>query len=927
MASFLFAPAPNDEAAAFIASKPAVSRSVFNKLLPELKARAFTITGIASADVLQAARDEIAKLPQGGDWDDIKQSLVTKLSPYFVDESAPQEDRDKQTAAANRRAELLLRTHGQQAYASAQYGMLNEQRELFPFWQYMSLGDSHVRPSHAALDGIVLPADHEFWQTHFPPWDWGCRCQCIPLTRHDTAQIAQKQQSRPADQQDVLGDYAQADLTVSRRLVRNGVSYNVTAPREEGKPGAYAFHPGDLRISPETLKSRYDAQTFAGFEQWAKGQVLDGPGFVGPDGKPVTVWEWMHGMSAPVAVPDDDWPHPDKVEIVKALGGSTGAELVKDPRTGRLFVRKRGSSPEHLREEAAADQLYRALGAPVPESRVTDTPSGPVKLAEYIEGKTMAQYLKGATAARKKAILAVAAQHFGADALLGNWDVAGMGMDNLLVDEQGKVWRIDNGGALRFRAQGQPKDAGWNAFPTELWTMRDPAKNADVAQLFGGLDIFAIARQIEALDPSVIAAAPDAVRPMLAARLANLRSIAGKALDMEHDQWKAGYTDHLTRHTMSMRAAGVFDHLSASLTQRAGTVKAVDENGLDWDHLRSHGVAAPRPAAAVATDPHYQPLLNAIKSLNKHGAAGDFQYNVSTIHSAQSHQPQLEQMEAHGTPAQKAMAAHYLPFLDHIQQAVTGVAHGHFHQIPAFTQHTAAPAPAGPATASAAPSVVQSFAAYCQAHGLSNAPASSWMGAQAGNSWNADARAYKFFLAQHLGLPDAAHYWGDTGKSACEANWQTFTAKHGPSVEQSLIARHAMVQEILGKMDFRYNDRARRAVRLVRTESLPVMQAEHVRKGPDRLMPRGPNASSSIFRKTSIHGSETTVQAVPHSRITALYMIERDAGLANGSFLNDTENEVTFIPAAIPFDYVASASFAGGADATQWGLNLSHLRP
>jgi SPP1 gp7 family putative phage head morphogenesis protein len=80
--------------------------------------------------------------------------------------------------AADRRAELLLRTHGQQAYATTQYKMMDEQRDLFPFWQYLSMGDSHVRATHAALDGVVLPADSEFWTTHFPPWDWGCRCQC-----------------------------------------------------------------------------------------------------------------------------------------------------------------------------------------------------------------------------------------------------------------------------------------------------------------------------------------------------------------------------------------------------------------------------------------------------------------------------------------------------------------------------------------------------------------------------------------------------------------------------------------------------------------------------------------------------------------------------------------------------------------------------
>ena len=308
MATFLFAPTPNTDAIAFIANKPALSRDVFNKLLPELKARAFTISGIQAADVLQRARDLVATLPAGGDWEDIKKSLVHEITPYFVDKTASDEEQAGQATAAERRAELLIRTHGQQAYAAAQYSMLDEQRDLFPFWQYLSLGDNHVRPTHQALDGVVLPADHEFWQTHYPPWEWGCRCQCVPLTRSDTVRMRHKDQDKPADQQRVLGDFAQQDLTATRRLVRNGVSYNLSSAYEEGKPGAYFFDPS-LRIPPDQLQHRYDADIFAKFQQWAQKQVLDehtttgGPLAISyvpgqgtfHHGELATVWDWMNG--------------------------------------------------------------------------------------------------------------------------------------------------------------------------------------------------------------------------------------------------------------------------------------------------------------------------------------------------------------------------------------------------------------------------------------------------------------------------------------------------------------------------------------------------------------------------------------------------------------------------------------------------------
>jgi hypothetical protein len=36
--------------------------------------------------------------------------------------------------------------------------------------------DDRTRPQHAALDGLILPASHEFWDEHYPPWGFNCRC-------------------------------------------------------------------------------------------------------------------------------------------------------------------------------------------------------------------------------------------------------------------------------------------------------------------------------------------------------------------------------------------------------------------------------------------------------------------------------------------------------------------------------------------------------------------------------------------------------------------------------------------------------------------------------------------------------------------------------------------------------------------------------
>ena len=113
-ADLLFKPTPHKEAAAFIASKPVVSREVFDGLLPELRARAFVISGVETANVVQQIRDRIADLPQGANWDDVKRDLVEDLHPFLRSDDDPEN-----TIAAERRAELLIRMHGFQAYQAS----------------------------------------------------------------------------------------------------------------------------------------------------------------------------------------------------------------------------------------------------------------------------------------------------------------------------------------------------------------------------------------------------------------------------------------------------------------------------------------------------------------------------------------------------------------------------------------------------------------------------------------------------------------------------------------------------------------------------------------------------------------------------------------------------------------------------------------
>jgi SPP1 gp7 family putative phage head morphogenesis protein len=324
MPEFLFRPVPHTDAIDFIRSKPVVSREVFDQLLPELQARAFTITGMVPGDVAQTVRDLIADVPAGMPWDKQKGLITKALSPYM----------DEADAIA--KAELLLRVHGQEAYASSADAVMRRQIAVFPYWQYRTMGDSKVRPAHRALNGLILPATSSFWKTHDPPWEWGCRCIKIPMSDDDVNDIRDRQSKNDLEGGFLLTDRLRTELETSNRLVRGANVYNV-APT-----GTFKFNPQDLTLTVDQIKARYSLKVWGEFESWARKTEI------GPNDTR-TVWNWINGEpgapeSASVAAAVPAAPSPTPLEATERrimLNKTESAHLFSDDAT--LVFSKPGS--------------------------------------------------------------------------------------------------------------------------------------------------------------------------------------------------------------------------------------------------------------------------------------------------------------------------------------------------------------------------------------------------------------------------------------------------------------------------------------------------------------------------------------------------------------------------------------------------------
>lgn len=217
-----------------------------------------------------------------------------------------------------------------------------------------------------------------------------------------------------------------------------------------------------------------------------------------------------------------------KMKYVKNLAGSTGAkEYVNE--ANKHWVVKRGSKGHggvaQVMAEATANDIYEAVGIPVPKHELEEKEDDAVLKLEFIQGPTFGQIKdKKARASIKKELQ----KGFIIDALLANWDVIGLNRDNILIPADGSPpVRIDNGGTFTFRASGKFKPFGPNVY--ELETMRDPIQAPQAAAVFGTLSDGEVHQQImEIIQPNfhtILALTPDRLKTIMAARMDYLLSI------------------------------------------------------------------------------------------------------------------------------------------------------------------------------------------------------------------------------------------------------------------------------------------------------------------------------------------------------------------------------------------------------------------
>jgi SPP1 gp7 family putative phage head morphogenesis protein len=166
---FIFKKAVN-----FLKNRKVLPKEEYQKLDDDARAKAFTVSGYTSLEILQQFSDSLTQaVEEGKTKDDFRKEINSFLEDHGYDAMNPW------------KSDTIFRTNIQTAYNAGHYKSMTspETLRLLPYWQYKTAYDGRVRDEHAAMHNAVYRADDPIWDIWYPPNGFRCRCIVRALSR------------------------------------------------------------------------------------------------------------------------------------------------------------------------------------------------------------------------------------------------------------------------------------------------------------------------------------------------------------------------------------------------------------------------------------------------------------------------------------------------------------------------------------------------------------------------------------------------------------------------------------------------------------------------------------------------------------------------------------------------------------------------
>ena len=163
-------PEANSEAEEWFRRKTPISKRSYDLLTGKAKEQAFTVARVAHVDALTSILDAIQSAIDNG----------TTFDDFKVDVPLP-----------DWHAETVFRNNVQSAYNAGRHERHTDPDVIAdrPYWMFDAVSDDATTPVCRACDGVILPADHPWWSTHYPILHHNCRSTVISLTEEEAFEM------------------------------------------------------------------------------------------------------------------------------------------------------------------------------------------------------------------------------------------------------------------------------------------------------------------------------------------------------------------------------------------------------------------------------------------------------------------------------------------------------------------------------------------------------------------------------------------------------------------------------------------------------------------------------------------------------------------------------------------------------------------
>lgn len=200
------------EALAWLKSKKLKPGFDFRDIWREEQSVSFTVAKMTQLDLLQDVKTLLEEaLADGQTFIQFRETLKPLLvkrgwwGVQMMDDPLTGESRQVQLGS-DRRLRTIYDTNMRTARSAGQWERIERTKRAMPYLLY-TLGPSREhRVEHLKWADLCLPVDDPFWQTHFFPNGWGCKCGARQVSKYEYEQLLKKGVTRNVPQLDDNGN-------------------------------------------------------------------------------------------------------------------------------------------------------------------------------------------------------------------------------------------------------------------------------------------------------------------------------------------------------------------------------------------------------------------------------------------------------------------------------------------------------------------------------------------------------------------------------------------------------------------------------------------------------------------------------------------------------------------------------------------------